>query len=83
MHTQNTLHLTDKQYKLAVVLLTFSEPAVQDSTLIEVMVSEGIRQYPAEKLVEQRAKFYTETQMIDEDHQLHEMVSTLVNQKAA
>jgi hypothetical protein len=83
MHTQHTLHLTDKQYKLAVVLLTFSEPAVQDSTLIEVMVSEGIRQYPAEKLVEQRAQFYTETQMIDEDHQLHEMVSTLVNQKAA
>jgi hypothetical protein len=51
--------------------------------LVEVMVSEGIRQYPAEKMVEQRAQFYTETQMIDEEHPLHDMVSTLVAQKAA
>jgi len=77
MHTQNTLHLTDKQYKLAAVLLTTSEPAISDATLIEVMVREGIRQYPAEQMVEQRARFYSETQMIDEDHPLHNMVSTL------
>lgn len=83
MHTQNTLHLTDKQYKLAAVLLSAAEPAISNATLVEVMVREGIRQYPAEKLVEQRAQFYTETQMIDEDHPLHEMVSTLVAQKAA
>lgn len=83
MHTQHTLHLTDKQYKLAAVLLSTSEPSVSNDTLVEVMVREGIRQYPAEKLVEQRARFYSETQMIDEDHPLHEMVSTLVAQKAA
>jgi hypothetical protein len=83
MHTQNTLHLTDKQYKLAVVLLTTAEPAISNATLVDVMVSEGIRQYPAEQMVEQRARFYSETQMIDEDHPLHDMVSTLVDQKAA
>lgn len=82
MHTQHTLHLTDKQYKLAVILLTFSEPAVQNSTLIEVMVSEGIRQYPAEKLVEQRAKFYNEMPVIDEADPVHGCLSSLVQRAA-
>lgn len=83
MHTQHTLHLTDKQYKLAVVLLTFSEPAVQDSTLIEVMVSEGIRQYPAERLVEQRAKFYNEMPVIDDADPVHGCLSSFIKQHAA
>jgi len=58
MHNQHTLHLTDQQYQLAVSLLTFTEMDVTDAALIEAMTDEGIRQYPAEKLVEQRARFY-------------------------
>lgn len=58
MHTQHTLHLTDKQYNRVVELLTCVSMEVSDTDLVGIMTSEGIRQYPAEKMVEQRARFY-------------------------
>lgn len=83
MHTQHTLHLTDKQYKLAVALLTFTAMDVSDSALVETMTAEGIRQYPAEKLVEQRARFYNEAPVINAADPLYGCLASLVEQQAA
>lgn len=66
MHTQNTLHLTDKQYDLAVMLMTFSNPSISDDVVVKLMVREGIRQYPAEQLIQQRAKFQNDAPLLDD-----------------
>lgn len=53
MHTQHTLHLTDAQFKLAQDVLALDLGITPASVLIEVMVDNGIREYPAQVLVRQ------------------------------
>lgn len=53
MHTQHTLHLTDTQFKLVQDVLALDRGITPASVLIEVMVDNGIREYPAQVLVAQ------------------------------
>lgn len=52
MHTQNTLHLTDAEFKFAIDTISSGNQS-QSSAVIDKLVAQGIRRYPAEKLVEQ------------------------------
>ncbi len=52
MHTQNTLHLSDNQFSVALRIIEENsnfEPAI----VVDILVENGIRQYPAQKLVQQ------------------------------
>lgn len=70
MHTQRTLHLSDAQFAIIDSLLTHTGPETSDEVLVEVLVKEGIRRYPAEKMVEQRAQFHCEHDVVamNENH---------------
>lgn len=60
MHTQRSLHLSDAQFSLIESVLTHTGPETPDDVVVEALVKEGIRRYPAEKMVEQRARFHCE-----------------------
>lgn len=53
MHNQHTLHLTNTEFKLIQDVLSLDTGITDASVLIEVMVDNGIREYPAQVLVRQ------------------------------
>ena len=53
MHNQHTLHLTNTQFKLVQDVLSLDSGITDASVLVEVMVDNGIREYPAQVLVRQ------------------------------
>lgn len=53
MHTQHTLHMTNTEFNLAQDILSLDSGITTASVLIEVMIDNGIREYPAQVLVRQ------------------------------
>lgn len=53
MHTQHTLHMTNTEFNLAQDILSLDRGITTASVLIEVMIDNGIREYPAQVLVRQ------------------------------
>ncbi len=52
MHTQNTLHLSDIQFSMALQIIEDSSNLEPD-IVVNILIENGIRQYPAQKLVQQ------------------------------
>lgn len=52
MHTQNTLHLSDSQYQEAISIIQQCSD-FEKNAVVDILVNNGIRQYPAEILVSQ------------------------------
>jgi hypothetical protein len=59
MHTQNTLHLSNAQVDLIEEVLSNSDYDASNENLVDVLVSNGVLRYPAEKCVEMRSLYLT------------------------
>ncbi len=57
MHTQNTLHISDSMYAHAKKIISIAPPVVSDDVLVYMLVTDGLFEYQAQKMVEQRETY--------------------------